>query len=67
VYIGAVSLISNPIGELLGPLQRLEHSIARLTEQLGPISALPAVHDELRDVNATLTLILAELRDQRRR
>lgn len=57
-------LIPSP-NDVLQPLQRLEHAIARLAEQLQPVGSLPSVERELMVVNQTLTAVLDELRGLR--
>jgi hypothetical protein len=59
-------LVPNPIGDLMNPLQRIEHAITALAEKLRPVDALPAVQAELEQVNRTLgavLLVLEEIRD----
>jgi hypothetical protein len=60
-------LVPNPLGDLLNPLQRIEGAITSLAEKLRPVDALPSVHEELVQVNSTLTsmlLVLEEIRDE---
>lgn len=51
----------NPVAEVTEPLARIEHAIGSLSESLGDIGCLPEVHAELREVNRSLTAVLAAL------
>jgi hypothetical protein len=57
-----MSLIPNPVSEMLQPLLRLEQAVAGLVHELAPVGTLPAVKDELVEVNRTLGEVLEELK-----
>jgi hypothetical protein len=58
-------LIPNPIGDLHKPLQRIEGAVTSLAEKLLPVDSLPSVHEELVQVNRTLSLVLEALNGMR--
>jgi hypothetical protein len=58
-------LVPSPIGDIRGPLERIEAAIKALGEKLRPVDALPAVQSELEQVNETLAAILAVLEQMR--
>ena len=59
-------LVPNPVGEVVEPLRRVELAVAGLSEELADVRSLPAIHDELVKVNATMAAVLDALQGLRR-
>lgn len=57
-----MSLINNPIAELLHPVSRLETAVAELSEEISAVHALPKIEVELRETRAATLLMLDEVR-----
>lgn len=52
-----MSLINNPLGELLGPVNRLETAVGELGERISAVDTLPRIEQELAETReATLEL-----------
>lgn len=60
-----MSLINNPIAELLHPLSRLEAAVAELSTEISAVHALPRIEDELRQTREATLAVLDELRGVR--
>lgn len=55
-----MSLLNNPLGELLGPVNRLETSVEELGKRMSAVEALPRIEEELAETRAaTLELLEA--------
>lgn len=57
-----MSLISNPLGELLGPVSRLEASVDDLGERISGVEALPQIQEELAATREATEEMLAAVR-----
>lgn len=57
-----MSLISNPLGELLGPVSRLEASVDDLGERISGVEALPLIQEELAATREATEEMLAAVR-----
>lgn len=57
-----MSLINNPIAELLHPVSRLETAVAELSEDISAVHTLPQIEVELRETRAATLLMLDEVR-----
>ena len=60
-----MSLIGNPLGELLGPVNRLESAVAELGEAIGAVETLPQIQAELAETREATLQMLEELRGVR--
>jgi len=52
-----LALLSNPLGELTGPLHRVETAVTRLSEELGALDVLPGVREALTETNVRLNRV----------
>ncbi|MBA2567559.1 MAG: hypothetical protein H0V08_07205 [Thermoleophilaceae bacterium] len=50
---------------MIEPLRRVELAVTSLSEDLGDVSSLPAIHGELVRVNETMTAVLEALQGLR--
>lgn len=57
-----MALLSNPLGELTGPLHRVETAVTRLSEELGALDVLPGVREALTETNVRLNRVEEETR-----
>ena len=57
-----MSLINNPLAELLHPVSRLETAVADLSGDIAAVRALPQIEAELRETQGTTLLMLDEVR-----
>lgn len=57
-----MSLINNPIAELLHPVSRLETAVAELSGEISAVHALPQIGVELRETREATLLMLDEVR-----
>lgn len=57
-----MSLINNPIAELLHPVSRLETAVAELSGDISAVHALPQIEVELRETREATLLMLDEVR-----
>jgi hypothetical protein len=57
-----MSLINNPIAELLHPVSRLETAVAELSADISAVHALPQIEAELRETREATLLMLEEVR-----
>ncbi len=57
-----MALISNPIGEVIGPLNRVETAVIKLSEDLGALDVLPGVREALTETNERLNRVEEETR-----
>lgn len=60
-----MSLIGNPLGELLGPVNRLESAVAELSEAITAVETLPQIQAELAETREATLQMLDELRGVR--
>lgn len=60
-----MALINNPLGDLLGPVHRLEVAVAELSENISAVEALPRIEAELCETRAATLAMLDELRGAR--
>jgi hypothetical protein len=56
-----LALIHNPMGELTGPLHRVEASLAQLCGDLGALDVLPSVDAAVEHTNERLARVEAEV------
>ena len=56
-----MALIHNPMGELTGPLQRVEGSLTQLCDDLGALDVLPSVNAGVDRTNERLARVEAEV------
>lgn len=57
-----MSLINNPLAELLHPVSRLETAVAELSGDIAAVHALPQIEVELRETREATLLMLDEVR-----
>jgi len=60
-----MALISNPIGELLHPITRLEAAVGELSADISAVQALPHIQEELGETREAMLLMLEEVRGVR--
>jgi hypothetical protein len=56
-----VALIANPMGELTGPLHRMESALTQLCGDLEALDVLPGVHDGVGATNGRLERVEREV------
>lgn len=57
-----MALINNPLGDLLGPISRLESAVGELSGEISGVQTLPEIHDELRETREAMLSMLEEVR-----
>lgn len=58
----SIALLNNPLGELLGPVGRLERAVAKLSGEISAVQALPRIEEELAETRAAMVEMLEVLR-----
>jgi len=51
-------LVPNPLGDLTPQLKRIEGAIVDLRGDLGHVEELPSIHEQLAQVNTSLTQLI---------
>ena len=60
-----MSLMPNPLGELVAPVHRLEREVTGLKDALGAVDTLPEIHREVCALHEAVLSLLDELRGLR--
>ncbi len=60
-----MGLVPNPVADLKEPLERTQRAVENLSGELVGVQHIPAVHDQLVEMNRTMSAVLDTLQHLR--